>query len=276
MDITKFFDQKKRELSSQSVDGDDSKRPREESNSSTNTPTSPGEVFEESLKSGDCVKILVNCMQNIEKQVKELFLLVQEKEKYINSESDLSELTKAIDLISGKFDDYERERWEKDKIIKELKSKVSHFNISVNNLENQLDCQEQYYRINCILIHGITETQDENTEDISLSTIYEHLELELTEKEIDHNHRIGNPKPGNKKPRPIIAKFARYNTRRKVFVNKKSLKNTGISITDSLTKHRMKFFKKAKNEFGFNNVWTVDGRICYYDEVAKKVKVYFD
>ena len=92
------------------MDGDDSKRPREESNSSINTPTSPGEVFEESLKSGDCVKILVNCMQNIEKQVKELFLLVQEKEKYINSESDLSELTKAIDLIPGKFDDYERER----------------------------------------------------------------------------------------------------------------------------------------------------------------------
>ena len=36
----------------------------------------------------------------------------------------------------------------------------------------------------------------------------------------------------------------------------------------------MEFFKKAKNEFGFNNVWTVDGRIYYYHEVAKKVKVY--
>ena len=63
MDITKFFDRKKRELSSQSADGDDSKRPREESNNSTSTPSSPGDVFEESLKSGDCVKILVNCMQ---------------------------------------------------------------------------------------------------------------------------------------------------------------------------------------------------------------------
>ena len=38
----------------------------------------------------------------------------------------------------------------------------------------------------------------------------------------------------------------------------------------------MEFLKKAKNEFGFNNVWMVDGGICYYDEVAKKVKVYFD
>ena len=59
-------------------------------------------------------------------------------------------------------------------------------------------------------------------------------------------------------------------------MNKKSLKNTGILITESLTKHRMEFLKKAKNEFEFNNIWTVDGRICYYDEVAKKFKVYFD
>ena len=50
-------------------------------------------------------------MQNIEKRVKELFLLAQEnQEKHIKGESDLSELTKAIDLISGKFDNYERER----------------------------------------------------------------------------------------------------------------------------------------------------------------------
>ena len=119
MDITKFFDRKKRELSSQSVDDDDSKRPREESNNSTRTPVSPGDVFEESWKSGDCVKMLVNCMQNIEKEVKWLFLLAQEnKEKHIKGESDLSEVTKAITLISGKFDDYERERQEKDKIKK--------------------------------------------------------------------------------------------------------------------------------------------------------------
>ena len=56
----------------------------------------------------------------------------------------------------------------------------------------------------------------------------------------------------------------------------KRLKYTGISITGSLTKHRMELLKKAKAKFGFNNVWTVDGRICYYDEVAKNVKVHFD
>ena len=86
---------KKRELSSRSADDDDSKRPREESNNSTSIPAFSGDVFE-----GDCVKILDNCMQNIEKQVKELFLLAKEnKEKHIKGESDLSELTEAIYLI---------------------------------------------------------------------------------------------------------------------------------------------------------------------------------
>ena len=103
-------------------------------------------------------------MQNIQKQVKELFLRAQQNE----------EKPKAVDLISGKFDDYERERWEKDKIVKELKSEVSDLNTSVKNLKNQLDRQEQYSRRNRIFIHGMTETQDENTDDISLRTINKH------------------------------------------------------------------------------------------------------
>ena len=75
---------------------------------------------------------------------------------------------------------------------------MSDLNVSVKNLEDQLDRQEQNLRRNCILIHGITETQDENTDDISLRTINEHLELELTEKELDRTHRIGNTKSGKK------------------------------------------------------------------------------
>ena len=84
-------------------------------------------------------------MQNIEKKVKELLLLAQEnKEKHIKRESDLGKLTKPIGLISGKFDDYERERREKDNNSNDLKSEQSDISISVKNLENQPDRQEQY------------------------------------------------------------------------------------------------------------------------------------
>ena len=100
--------------------------------------------------------------------------------------------------MSDKFDDYERERREKDKIIKNSKSEVSDLNICVKNFENQLNRQEQYLHRNCILIHGITEAQDENTDHNSLRTINAHLELELTEKELDRIHRIGNPNQARK------------------------------------------------------------------------------
>ena len=59
---------------------------------------------------------------------------------------------------------------------------MSDLNTSVKNLENQLNRQEQYSHRNCILIHGMTETQDENTDDISLRAINGHLELELKRK----------------------------------------------------------------------------------------------
>ena len=86
-------------------------------------------------------------MQNMEKQVKELFLLAQvNKEKDVKGGSGLNELTIALDLISGKFDDYERKKIEKNKVIEELKSEVSDINTFVKNLENQLDRTEQYLR----------------------------------------------------------------------------------------------------------------------------------
>ena len=84
---------------------------------------------------------------------------------------------------------------------------MSDLNTSVKNLEHQLDRHEHYSLKNCLLIHGITETQDKNTDNIFLRTINEYLELELTDKERDRTHRIGNPKSTNKRLRPIIVKF---------------------------------------------------------------------
>ena len=68
MDITKFFNSKTRELSNNSNTEEDVKRQREESPfespnvSVSDTPKTPGDVFEESVKSEDCVKILHSCL----------------------------------------------------------------------------------------------------------------------------------------------------------------------------------------------------------------------
>ena len=65
---------KDRDFSSDSKEDDEPKRQREESPevSCLDSPTSPGNVFAESLKSNESIEILMNCLKNLEKQVKEL------------------------------------------------------------------------------------------------------------------------------------------------------------------------------------------------------------
>ena len=59
MDIKNFLLRRERQLSSNSTDGDDRKRPRETSSfdDSISKAANNGEVFEEALKSDDCVAI---------------------------------------------------------------------------------------------------------------------------------------------------------------------------------------------------------------------------
>ena len=43
----------------------------------------------------------------------------------------------------------------------------------IDKLENLVDRQEQYSRRNCLLVHGIAETNKENTDTLVLKTINE-------------------------------------------------------------------------------------------------------
>ena len=105
-----------------------------------------------------------------------------------------------------------------------------------------------------LLIHGITEGNQENTDDLALEFVREKSDIKLTQRDLDRTYRIGKNDKRSNRPRPVIVKFIRYNDRKKIFSKKKQLKNSGISITESLTKLRMGEPAKAREEFGFTNV----------------------
>ena len=90
MDISIFHNSKKRDLSNNSNSEEDNKSQREESPSESpnvsmlDTRKTPGNVFEESLKSEDCVKILLNCLRNLEKEVKDILKLALSNNNYKN------------------------------------------------------------------------------------------------------------------------------------------------------------------------------------------------
>ena len=70
-------------------------------------------------------------------------------------------------------------------------------------------------------------------------------------------------------------KFVRYNDRNRVFRNKKKLKGQKISITETLPKIRMDKLIKAKETYGFTNVWTNDGKILFKSDSNAKPQVYY-
>ena len=121
MDIRVFLNRsnKKRDLSSGSKEDDESKRQREESPnvSCLDSPTSPDNVFAESLKSNECVNILMNYLQNLEKEVKKLKDLVSSNNgNQMKEEKQFLDLKDAVDVISNKSDDFECNRLEKKKL----------------------------------------------------------------------------------------------------------------------------------------------------------------
>ena len=77
MEITKLFDKQRRDLRSKSNDGDDSKRPRESTLYDSIANATNTDVFNESLKSEDCVAVLYSCMKKLEEQMKKILQMCE-------------------------------------------------------------------------------------------------------------------------------------------------------------------------------------------------------
>ena len=278
MDLYRFFPKdgsKKRDLSDQSNNGDEPKRQREDSVADLMLSD---EVFsEENLQSPRVIGILLNVLNKLEKQIAEIYQISNTtKTSQIKGEEQLNHVLQTVKFINAKFDEFEKDKKEKEEQIKNLESEVTKMKEEIIDLKKGIDSQEQYSRRNCLLIHGVTESDDENTDEVVLNVLNEDVGVTVDIKEIDRSHRLGKPKPNSaNKNRPIIVKFTRYNKRSEVFKKKKSLKGKQMSITESLTPLRMEMLKKAREEHSMQNVWTSDGKIIYKDAHDNKVKIYY-
>ena len=145
----------------------------------------------------------------------------------------------------------------------------------VENLEKEIDKHEQYPRRNCLLVHGIVETDDEVTDDLVIETISTKMNIELAPADQDRTHRIGKKKPGQNKTRPIIVKLSRYNVRKKVFSNNKKSERIQCKCNGKLNTKTNENSKEGKDITRFTNVWTSDGTILYKSATDNKVKLYY-
>ena len=228
------------------------------------------------MKSPKCLRILVNCMKNIEAEIKEICEMNQvTQDNQIKGECQLKDLVKSIEIYNEKFDELERDNRKKEEKIKELEEKTRKMNKKNDDLNRVIDRHEHYSRRNCIAwCKAVKESENEHTDVVVTETFNELLQEKLTGADIDRSHQIGKLKKG-KQSRPVIIRFARHNIRNRVFKNKTKLKDTGVSITESLTQKRMQMLTKVRNEILFKNAWTLDGKILVKSD-DNTIKVYYD
>ena len=190
------------------------KRPKSQKLKETTSASSMTEkcdVFNDGLDNEDCSGILLNCVKNLEKEVEIIRSFVdQNRLTHIKGEQSLADLSKSVKFITDTFDEYEKEHEEKTEIIKKLNEKVSALTERSKVLEESIDQQVQYSRRNCLLIHGVEENCNEDTDKLVLNIINNDLGIDLTEVAIDRTNRIEDPKKKKKKVPPIIVKFVRH------------------------------------------------------------------
>ena len=153
------------------------------------------DVFSQGLKSPQYVKILLNCLQNLEtemKSIKEISLAA--KDWQITGTEQLNDMNKAINFINDKFENFEKPLKKKDEEIKLLEKENNYLNKRVDEMDAVVDRQEQYLRRNCFLVNQIVEEIVEDTDEKIINTLQQSMDETIKPEDIDRSHRLGKPK----------------------------------------------------------------------------------
>ena len=108
-----------------------------------------------------------------------------------------------------------------------LNEKIGELNTKLDKAAQENESLEQYSRRNCLLLHGLPEQENENTNHLRIRFIDEKLGVSSNEHDLDGSHRLGyrysSASAQATKPRPIIMKFIRHDIKENIFGTKRRL-----------------------------------------------------
>ena len=184
-----------------------------------------------------------------------------------------SDLALEMSKMRGEVVRLKSELDKKDRQIGDLREELTDMWVKVRELADRQDESEQYSRRNCVLVHGIPESDDESTDNLVMR-VGEAIGADVFTDQIDRSHRLGRKWTegnGAKYHRPIICKMISHKTKLALMTKKKKLKTTNtlelfgadkIFINECLTKKRAMIAKEArllKKSGEVAETWTRDG-----------------
>ncbi|KAI5651350.1 hypothetical protein NE865_00594 [Phthorimaea operculella] len=134
------------------------------------------------------------------------------------------------------------------------------------------DRHETFMRRKTLLFHGIAESKEEKIQERVHKILTDQMQLsDLTLTDLQSCHRLGS---STTKARPVLVRFRDLEHRRLVWDTKTSLKDTGIVISEFLTKSRHEVFMAARSHFSVKNCWS-EGKIIILlpDGSRKRIEV---
>ena len=96
--------------------------------------------------------------------------------------------------MSEKFDDLEKKIKKKEVTINQLEKTIENWVEKQKILSYDIDDLEQYWRRNCLVFHGVNESNDESTSEVLIETFSEELGVQIKDDDIDRSHRMGKPR----------------------------------------------------------------------------------
>ncbi|XP_050358338.1 uncharacterized protein LOC126778918 [Nymphalis io] len=142
----------------------------------------------------------------------------------------------------------------------------------VELLSKQYNQMEMRSRRKMLLLHGIPEEVKENVPTVVSRVLSDKLKLpEFTMDKLSRCQRLGQST--RDKPRAILVKFHDASLRNKIWYSKTSLKNTGVTLSEFLTKERHELFMAARRKFGISKCWTKDGAVIVTGSDGKRHRI---
>lgn len=128
-----------------------------------------------------------------------------------------------INAIQAELIDIAKDNIRMKKENDHYKGKIESQNEIINNLTTRIEELESYSRRECLVIHGIKETDDPKADRMEFHKFTdEHLDITVDDSAISRMHRLG-PKSSDK-TRPIVVKFVGHDSKAELFYAKKKLK----------------------------------------------------
>lgn len=147
-------------------------------------------------------------------------------------------------------------------LMSKMHTELTEVKEELKEAKFNIDRLEQYQRKDSTRLAGIPDphTKDENTDEAVIK-VAKDMGIEIKPEDISVSHRLGKvTAPYN---RPLIVKFTRRDTKKKMMMNKKNLKEKAgyreIYINDDLTSNRYKIAKELRRLH--DSAWTREGKI---------------